>query len=74
DALAEHIGLVVLPKNGVTLDPAELRAQLSGVLAGFKNPERIWISPGPLPRLGTAKIDKISVRKMALLHPPALSA
>ncbi|MEO0878835.1 MAG: class I adenylate-forming enzyme family protein [Pseudomonadota bacterium] len=74
DVLGERVGLVVLPKNGVTLDPAELRAQLSGVLAGFKNPERIWISPGPLPRLGTAKIDKISVRKMALLHPPALSA
>ena len=74
DILGERVGVVVFPKQGEAIDAGELRNFLSGTLAGFKTPERIWISPGPLPRLATAKIDKINVRKMALQHPPAYSA
>ena len=73
DVLGERVGLVAYPKDGAALDVNELREFLSAELAGFKVPERIWLSPAPLPRLGTAKFDKITVRKIALDHPPALS-
>jgi acyl-CoA synthetase (AMP-forming)/AMP-acid ligase II len=58
----------------MSINAAELRNFIADELAGFKVPERIWISPSPLPRLGTAKFDKITVRKIALQHTPALSA
>lgn len=73
DTLGERVGLVVYPVDGETLDAAELREFIGKELAAFKTPERIWISPSPLPRLGTAKFDKITVKKIALQHPPALS-
>lgn len=73
EKLGERVGLVVYPKQGSSLDPAELRKFINAELADFKTPERIWISPSPLPRLGTAKFDKITVRKIALEHPPALA-
>ncbi len=71
--LGERVGLVIYPKQGATIDLTELRAFINEELADFKTPERIWLSPAPLPRLGTAKFDKITVRKIALEHPPALS-
>ncbi len=47
-------------------DPAltqdDLCAFLFQHIAAFKVPQRIWISPAPLPRLGTEKIDKVSLR------------
>jgi acyl-CoA synthetase (AMP-forming)/AMP-acid ligase II len=70
DALGERVGLVVHPKQGAALDPAELRDFMSRSLAAFKCPERIWISPQPLPKLGTEKFDKQTIRKIALQHPP----
>lgn len=73
DVLGERVGLVVFPVNGETIDAAALRAFIGEELAAFKTPERIWISPSPLPRLGTAKFDKITIKKIALAHPPALS-
>lgn len=72
DQLGERVGLVFYPKEGVEIDAAELRAFMGERLAGFKTPERIWKSPAPLPRLGTAKIDKRTTRKMALEFPPTL--
>jgi len=73
DVLGERVGLVVFSKKGAAIDAAAFRTFMAEELAGYKVPERIWISPGPLPRLGTAKIDKITVRKTALTQPPALS-
>ncbi len=74
DLLGERVGVAVYAKDGAEIDAVELREFLAKDLAGFKVPERIWVSPGPLPRLGTAKIDKITVRKVALQHPPAFTA
>lgn len=74
DVLGERVGLVVYPKEGVEIDAEALRAFMAEDLAGFKVPERIWISPTALPRLGTAKFDKITIRKTALQHQPSLSA
>jgi acyl-CoA synthetase (AMP-forming)/AMP-acid ligase II len=53
---------VVHPADGATLSDAALRDFLGSRLAAFKIPERIWIAPDPLPRLGTEKIDKVSIR------------
>jgi len=73
EVLGERVGVVVVAKQDATIDAAGLHQFLSGALAGFKVPERIWLSPTPLPRLATAKVDKINVRKMALQHPPTYS-
>ncbi|MEM9617345.1 MAG: class I adenylate-forming enzyme family protein [Pseudomonadota bacterium] len=73
ETLGERVGLVFYPVDGEAIDVAELRDFIAKELAAFKVPERIWLSPSPLPRLGTAKFDKITVKKIALQHPPALS-
>jgi long-chain acyl-CoA synthetase len=39
-----------------------LRAFLGQELAAFKVPMQIWFAAEPLPRLGTEKIDKVSLR------------
>jgi len=73
DVLGERVGLVVYPIDGAMLDAAELRDFIAEGLAAFKVPERIWVSPSPLPRLGTAKFDKLTVKKIALSLAPSLS-
>jgi len=70
----ERVGMVVYPKAGNAIDAGALRDFIADDLADFKVPERIWISPAPLPRLGTEKFDKITIRKLALQHPPTLAA
>jgi len=72
ERLGEKVGLVVYPKVG-SIDVESLRAFMAERIAGFKTPERIWVSPSPLPRLGTEKFDKRLVRSVALRHPPQLS-
>lgn len=72
DVLGERVGLVVFPKAGASMEATELHEFMSENIAGFKVPERIWISPAPLPRLGTEKFDKLTIKKIALGHPPAL--
>ena len=71
--LGERVGLVAYPKDGASLDASQLRDFVAEGLAAFKTPERIWISPSPLPRLGTAKFDKLTIKRLALQHTPALS-
>ncbi len=71
EVLGERVGIVVYPKNGA-IDLAAFRAFLLEHLAAYKTPERYWISPQPLPRLGTEKFDKRTVRMIALQHPPML--
>ena len=73
EVLGERVGLVVYPKPGTDCSPQELRDFMARELAEFKCPERIWISPGPLPKLGTEKFDKRTVRMLALRHPPLWS-
>ena len=71
-SLGERVGVAVYPKPGRTIDLEDFRAFLLKHLAAFKTPERFWVSPAPLPRLGTQKFDKITIRMIALQHPPAL--
>ncbi len=70
DVLGERVGLVVVPKDRATVDPAALRDFMARELADFKCPEKIWLSPQPLPKLGTEKFDKQTIRRFALQHPP----
>ena len=53
---------VVHAADGKQLTQEGLQAFLATRLAAFKIPERIWIAPDPLPRLGTEKIDKVTIR------------
>lgn len=62
ERFGEVPGAVVLPREGETLSAQELCDFLAAHIAGFKVPQRIWIAEGPLPRLGTEKIDKVSIR------------
>jgi acyl-CoA synthetase (AMP-forming)/AMP-acid ligase II len=55
-------GAVVYPAEGALLTPDGLCEFLKPRLAAFKIPARIWIASDPLPRLGTEKIDKVSIR------------
>ncbi len=55
--------MVYLAKPGETLEPDRLKDHLKESLAPFKLPAHIWCQNEPLPRLGTAKIDKITVAK-----------
>ncbi|WP_375381954.1 class I adenylate-forming enzyme family protein [uncultured Sphingomonas sp.] len=62
ERFGEVPGAVVCPADGAILTPAGLIAFLDTNIAGFKIPRRIWIVRDPLPRLGTEKIDKVSLR------------
>ena len=63
ERLGEVPGAVVVPRDGAVLTAADLIAFLHAHIAAFKVPQTIWITHVPLPRLGTEKIDKVSIRK-----------
>lgn len=73
ERLNERVGMVVYSKDGA-IDLARLREFMRDGLAEFKVPDRIWLSPQSLPRLGTEKFDKRVIRSVALKMPPHFSA
>jgi acyl-CoA synthetase (AMP-forming)/AMP-acid ligase II len=56
-------GLVYHCKEGMSVDPDALKAFIAERLAPFKVPAHFWLSPEALPRLGTQKIDRVTLRK-----------
>ena len=62
EKFGEVPGAVVHLQDGASLSGEALRGFLHEHIAAFKVPERIWLSATPLPRLGTEKIDKVSLR------------
>ncbi|MBM6577973.1 acyl--CoA ligase [Microvirga sp. SRT01] len=58
--LGEVPAAVVYADEG--LEPDDLTKFLAEHLAAFKIPARIWYAAGPLPRLGTEKIDKVTLK------------
>lgn len=62
ERFGEVPGAVVLPREGETMTADDLCGFLSANIAAFKVPQRIWIADAPLPRLGTEKIDKVTLR------------
>lgn len=63
DKLGEVPAAVYLVKDGETLSPEDLRSHLAAHLAPFKVPVRFWQVDEALPRLGTEKVDKRSLRE-----------
>ncbi len=53
---------IVCRQSGSDLDEAALRRFLEERLAAFKIPARMIFSNGPLPRLGTGKIDRVALK------------
>ena len=53
---------VIHLKNGEQLGEQDLFAFLDGRMAKFKIPQRIILSPEPLPKLGTGKIDRRALK------------
>ncbi|MGV6801584.1 MAG: class I adenylate-forming enzyme family protein [bacterium] len=70
----EIVGAVIVARSGSALDLSSLVEDLRQQLAHFKVPELIWISPQPLPRGHTNKIDKRTTRQYALNFPPHYKA
>ena len=62
DRLGEVPAAVIYSEQG-SVGKEELVAFLAGRIAQFKLPAEIWIESGPLPKLGTGKIDKLSLRR-----------
>ena len=63
ERFGEVPGAVVHIRQGDIVDAETLCEFLIPRIAAFKVPKRIWISEGPLPRLGTEKIDKVTIRR-----------
>ncbi|MEH3099268.1 class I adenylate-forming enzyme family protein [Sphingomonas adhaesiva] len=57
-------GAVVHLAHAGAVEAEDLVNFLAQHIAAFKVPHRIWIAADPLPRLGTEKIDKVSLRKI----------
>ncbi|ROT97269.1 AMP-dependent synthetase [Altererythrobacter sp. FM1] len=62
ERFGEIPAVVYLPKEGRDVSPDDLTEFLTERLAKFKIPERMWQVDKPLPRLGTQKIDKRTLR------------
>jgi long-chain acyl-CoA synthetase len=63
ERLGEVPGAVVVFRPGEEMTADELCAYLFAHIAAFKVPQRIWTSSEPLPRLGTEKIDKVTLKE-----------
>lgn len=64
ERLGELVGAVVYGKGGQPLDAAALGKFLDQRLERFKLPAKIWVVTEPLPKLGSGKIDKVSLRQL----------
>ena len=62
ERLGEVVGAVIWVKPGSTVDEGAMCSFLSERLAPYKVPYKIWMSNAALPKLGSEKIDKVSLR------------
>ncbi len=62
ERLGEEVAVAILPKEGQSIDPDELREHLAEHLAGFKIPTHIEFFADQLPRNASGKILKRSIR------------
>jgi acyl-CoA synthetase (AMP-forming)/AMP-acid ligase II len=59
------VGAVVVPKDGATLDPAEIRAQAGKLLATYKAPRvLIALDPSQVPTLPSSKVDRRALAEL----------
>ncbi|WP_448580069.1 class I adenylate-forming enzyme family protein [Thermaurantiacus sp.] len=62
ERLGEIVGAVVYVKPGEQLEGEAVIQFVARDLAAFKVPARVWVVHEPLPKLGSGKIDKVSLR------------
>jgi acyl-CoA synthetase (AMP-forming)/AMP-acid ligase II len=62
ERFGEVPGAVVYLREGETLTVEALCGFLESHIAAFKVPRRIWFAEAALPRLGTEKIDKVTLK------------
>ena len=62
ERLGEIVGAVIWMKPGSSVDADAMCSFLSQRLAPYKVPVKIWMSDDALPKLGSEKIDKVSLR------------
>ena len=62
ERLGEVVGAVIWVKPGSTVTAEDMCSFLSARLAPYKVPCKIWMSNDALPKLGSEKIDKVSLR------------
>ena len=63
EKFGEVPGVVYFTKDAALLSPDDLKGFLAKRLAPFKVPVHFWQSDEPLPRLGTQKIDRVTLRR-----------
>ena len=63
DKYGEVPGIVYHTKDGAALSEDDLKSFLAPRLAPFKIPVHYWQEIEPLPRLGTQKIDRVTLRR-----------
>ncbi|HEX8240819.1 MAG TPA: class I adenylate-forming enzyme family protein, partial [Allosphingosinicella sp.] len=63
ERLGEVPAAVIYSEDDRELDAEGLRAFLDGKIAVYKIPQHIWVYDEPLPKLGTGKIDKKTLRE-----------
>ena len=61
--MGETVAAVVYLKPGEEIGSDALVDFARNELAAFKLPEKVWLVAEPLPKLGSAKIDKMALRK-----------
>jgi len=66
ERLGERVGAAILLKQGCSLDDDAITIFLKSHLASFKCPDHYWHLDAPLPRGGTGKVDKPTLRKTLL--------
>ena len=64
ERLGEVVGAVIWMKPGSSVSGEDMSVFLGQRLAPYKVPSRIWMSNDALPKLGSEKIDKVSLRKV----------
>ncbi|UNU43406.1 AMP-dependent synthetase [Sphingopyxis sp. YF1] len=62
ERLGEVVGAVIWVKPGSGADADAMTAFIAQRLAPYKVPSKIWMSNEALPKLGSEKIDKVSLR------------
>ncbi|MGL6043991.1 MAG: class I adenylate-forming enzyme family protein, partial [Sandaracinobacteroides sp.] len=62
ERLGELTAAVVFAKPGELLEGEAVIQFLQRDMAAFKVPARVWVVAQPLPKLGSGKIDKVSLR------------
>ena len=62
ERLGEVVGAALYAKPGQEIDTDDVTRFLKGHLASFKIPVKYFIHDEPLPKLGSAKIDRRGLR------------